>query len=111
MNLPMILVLVFGGLALAVSAFSRNRGVFIAGMFAAWLCICYMLLIPFTGAARMVIMSVDASSHAYVITGNALNRLLNEVVPARLAVAAFSLVMVLLISFRIFRKSTNQGSG
>lgn len=102
MNAPMIVVLVIATIALIVCLVSRSKFILVAGLFTVWLCICYMLLIPFTSAMRIAVMPIDGGSPAYPVVVSALVTLLNEVVPARLATAflSFALVLVAIVKLR-----------
>ncbi|MEI2456855.1 MULTISPECIES: hypothetical protein [Lysobacter] len=105
MNAPLILVLGMAAIALAVCLLARNVTALAAGLVTIWLCICYMLLIPFTGAMRIAIASVDPHSSAFMAVGTALTILLNEVTPARWAIAFLSLALVLVAWVRSRRCS------
>jgi len=108
MNIPLILVLCIAAVALATSLFSRSKVILPAGLITVWLCICYMLLIPFTGAFRIAIASVDSRSSALMEVGMALNIFLNEVGPARWAIAFLSLALVLVALGRTNRPPAQQ---
>ena len=104
MNAPLIFVLGVAVIALTVCLFARNVATFAAGLVTIWLSICYMLLIPFTGAMRIAIASVDPHSSAFMAVGTALTILLNEVTPARWAIAFLSLALVLVALMRWRRR-------
>lgn len=103
MNAPMIVVLVVATIALIACLASRSKLILAIGLITVWLCICYMLLIPFTGAMRIAVMPIDGGSPAYPVVVTALATLLNEVVPARLATAFLSLALVLVAIVKLRR--------
>jgi len=103
MNAPMIVVLATAVIALIVCLASRSKAALVSGLLTVWLCICYILLIPFTSAMHIATMPVDGSSPAYPTVVTALATLLNEVVPARLAIAFLSLALVFVVLVKLRR--------
>ena len=93
MNIPLFVVIGIGVAAMIACLTSNRRAVLAVGLSMLWLCLCYMLLIPFVGAVRIALAPVDANSPAYIVAGNALNAALQELTPARFAIAGFSLTI------------------
>lgn len=104
MNIPLFVVISIGVAALIACLTSNRRAVLAVGLLVLWLCVCYMLLIPFVGAVRIALAPVDATSSAYIVVGEALNVVLQELTPARLAVAGFSLAIAAIAFVRSNKK-------
>ena len=100
MNVPFVIMLSFAAIAFIISAIGKGRVSLFVGVIGLWLCICFLMALPFGGAARVAAFRVSPDSADYQPHLAGIKDYLKEIAPVRLATVGISLALCVLVLIR-----------